>query len=221
MCRGNHGGAEPESHRVNRTEMRHILALATHQVLRARIRAAIGTEQRLSMLEDASALWRAVQTRPVSLVIVEANAVTLADTPAMVASLRTAFPAVAVAGYCRLERGVAGAILDLARAGVHDVVIAGIDDERFTLATVVERALRRSTADDVLAHLAPLRLPKAVVRAMRLFLASAGRPIAIARAASLLGVHRRTLASWSTIAGLPTPRQTATGSRLLVAAREG
>lgn len=195
-----------------------IIALVSHGVLRARLRVALGPRYRLILLADAPELWRAARTHPAAVLVVEANGATAPDAAAVIHAFRAEYPLTPVVAYCGVAPGVAAAILDLVRAGVHDVVLAGVDDERAAFETVVVRALHRSTADDVLARLAAPGHPAAST-ILRTFLNAATRPLDVERAAAVLGVHRRTLVKRCAAAALPPPRTLAGWCRLLVAAR--
>ncbi len=137
----------------------------------------------------------------------------------MVAAAGAARPGVPVVAYGSAREEVAGELLELARAGVSDVVLAEVGDDRARLAALFGAAVTRTIADDVLADLEPLALPGVVTPVIRMFFERAGVPTSVADAARSARVHRRTLAARLAAARMPSPAALKAWCRLLVAAR--
>ncbi|HEY0778980.1 MAG TPA: AraC family transcriptional regulator [Gemmatirosa sp.] len=169
-------------------------------------------------MRDAGQLWAALRERPAILVIIEASPHIGADAPALVRAVRARFPGVTVAAFCHARSGLSGEVLDLARAGVHDLLVKGIDDQ-VNPAHLLAHAARRGTADDILAHWTRLHAPKRARDIVRYFLEAAGHPIRVAALAPSLGTSPRALRKYLQRADLPNAQALAAWCRLLVVAR--
>jgi AraC-like DNA-binding protein len=163
------------------------------------------------------ALAEALAARPYALVIVEARDADGVPTEEAVRALRARHPDVPVVGHATARVGLSGDALALARAGVHELVIAGIDDVPAMLRAALARAARRSSAERILAGLAGL-VPDDALPLVRYCLEHAAAAPTVPEVARALGVSRQTLAARLRGAGLPAPRELATWCRLLLAA---
>lgn len=144
------------------------------------------------------------------------------STAPIVELLRARWPQVPVLAYCDVSPrggGGSGDILALARAGVTELVMRGVDDERFALERHLASAARRCALDDAAGDLLQ-ELPPPARTLLRHALERATAPLTIAGVAAALGVTRRTLLRRCARAGLPAPQELFAWCRLLAAAAE-
>src|SRR5205814_1144911 len=99
-------------------------------------------------------------TGEASLVVVEPRDRTGQSMIRFVRGIRDQFPNVPVVAYCNLSPPFASNdILALARAGVNDLIIRDIDDERIALREAVDVAQSHCLAEQALEVLAPFFPP--------------------------------------------------------------
>jgi AraC-like DNA-binding protein len=108
------------------------------------------------------------------------------------------------------------ALMPLARAGAHGVILSGVDDSIAKLRQLLERGSRRWAVDNVRMAaervVAPRHLPLIL-----LALDHVTDPLTAGQAASHLRVARRTLTAWASAAGLRGIRGLTSTCRVLVA----
>ncbi len=159
----------------------------------------------------------ALATRAYALVIVEARDAAGVSTEETVRALRARHPDLPVLGHAAARVGLSADALALARAGVHELVISGIDDVAGALRAALARAARRSSAERILADVAELVSADALPL-VRYCLEHAATAPTVPEVARALGVSRQTLAARLRAARLPSPRELAVWCRLLLAA---
>jgi AraC-like DNA-binding protein len=172
----------------------------------------------IEFCDDAAALRRALREGDASVAVVDAIDPTGAPVWPLVESVRADFPMVPVIAYCDPKRIPSSDILALARAGVNELLISGVDEPRLALVRVLGSADRQCMADEVLRQVAP-RLPSGARDALNFFLRHAADSASVTAAAAAFGVDRKTL--WNRLAAvqLPPPSELSAWSRLLIAAR--
>lgn len=163
------------------------------------------------------ALADALAARPYTLVVVDARDADGIATEEAVRALRSRYPDVTVVGHVAARAGVSADALALVRAGVHELVIAGIDDAATALRAALARAARRSSAERIFGRLAEL-VPADAQPLVRYCLEHAATALSVPELAAALGVSRQTLAARLRAAHLPAPRELAAWCRLLLAA---
>ena len=127
------------------------------------------------------------------------------------------FPAVPVLGYCGAGARYAADLRDLARAGVHELVFADIDDHPALLRAKLTRGEEACAATAVLRGTKGL-LPPILARVVEYCVHFPRDSHQISRIAAALGVHRKTLVNWCERANVPPPSTLVTWVRLLLAA---
>ena len=127
------------------------------------------------------------------------------------------FPTVPVLGYCGAGARHAADLRDLARAGVHELVFADIDDHPALLRAKLTRGEEACAAAAVLRGIKGL-LPMVLGRVVEYCVHFPRDSHQISRIAAALGVHRKTLVNWCERAKLPPPSTLVTWVRLLLAA---
>lgn len=192
--------------------------LVRDPVGRARIQDALRGFAAVALCERAADLLRMLGDGSASIVVVEPRDRTGTPTIPFVRTIREQFPNVPVVAYCALTPYTSSDVLALARAGVNDLILRGIDDERVTLRSAIEAAHEHCLAERALEVLTPL-VPATVLPFLTYCLQNATRPLTVAEAARALGVHRKTLVDRLTAAGLPSPSAIISWCRLLAAAR--
>ena len=185
---------------------------------RAQVRGALSGRADVRFCELRSELIPLAASEYASAVIVEPRDRDGADASEVVVALRSGMPSVAVIAYIADDRATSGDILAMARAGVHDLVRAGVDDVGFALGAALANATAASatsTIRDELAHV----VASDAWPFVSYCLTRAHGPISVRGAADALGLDRRTLVRRLERCGLPQPRRVAGWCRVIVAAR--
>lgn len=126
------------------------------------------------------------------------------------------FPTVPVLGYCAAGANHAADLRELARAGVHELVFANVDDHPALLRAKLGRGAEACAAAAVLRGIDGL-LPPLLVSLVEYCVQFPRDSREITRIACALGVHRKTLVNWCERAHVPPPSTLATWVRLLLA----
>jgi AraC-like DNA-binding protein len=141
-----------------------------------------------------------------------------ATTVPLVSEILRDYPGVSILAYCDFARTPVTEFVALVRAGAHNIVIHGMDDERNALRLALRAAEQASAADFVLDALRP-DAPPIVRPLLELYLRGAEGAVPVIEAAKQLGVHRKTLRNRMQVAGYPAPAELRTWCRLFLAAR--
>ena len=140
------------------------------------------------------------------------------STDTTIRSIRERFPRLSILGHVVMTPGMSSQVLSFARAGVHELIIAGVDDSVFVLRHALQHASRRCLAEEVFAEVSAA-LPREAANLVRYCLEHASESPSIVDISRALGVHRRTLVNRMQNAMLPPPSELWAWSRLLLAAR--
>jgi transcriptional regulator GlxA family with amidase domain len=199
--------------------------LPADRQLEARVREAtrfmgVGTS-RASQVDvigyaKSDVLCAALRERAFNALVIAARDSTGQPTHAMIERVRASYPRILVIGYITGRHALAADALMLGRAGVHELVLHGVDDVGFALRRAFEEAARYSVIDLVERALQP-HVPASVWPFVRYCLTHLETAPSVAGIAAALGVHRKTLANWMRAAAVPPPRTMAMWCRLLVA----
>jgi methylphosphotriester-DNA--protein-cysteine methyltransferase len=133
-------------------------------------------------------------------------------------SIRGRYPRLSVLGHIVMKPGMSAHVLSFARAGVHELIVAGIDDSAIVLRHTMQRAARRCMSEEVFAEIQS-SLSADAAALVRYCLEHASESPDIDDIARALGVHRRTLVNRMRSAMLPPPSELWAWSRVLLAAR--
>jgi AraC-like DNA-binding protein len=136
--------------------------------------------------------------------------------PALAAIMKR-YPTIPVLGYCAAGANHAAELRDLARAGVHELVFAGVDDHPALLRAKLTRGEEARAAAAVLRSIEGL-LPPPLMSLVEYCVQFPRDSHEISRIACALGIHRKTLVNWCERAKLPPPSTLVTWVRLLLAA---
>ena len=198
-----------------------LVALVLDAGARARIGAAVrgrGGMGETRFCARLAEVRQALGAGGVHALLVEPDDAGGRPTSALVREVRERFPRVTVVAYCAPRPARSGAIVDLVRAGAHQLLLRGVDDEGHSLRLVIDEAEQRAAGELVRAQVRA-RVAEAAWPLAELYLTRLAQPPSIAEAAAALGVHRRTLLNRLQLAGCPPPAELRTWCRLFVAAR--
>lgn len=184
---------------------------------RRKIEGAFRDEAAVRWFLSFSALGEALESegRRVLVTVLDAHDPTGAALRRFAPTLSRQFPGVAVVAYGH-ERHQPDDLSELAKAGVHDVLIEGVTDQGVIARAVVLDACRRAAADVVLRELRkilPARLApfaEAVVRNPE--------KGSVEKIANHLGVHRQTPNRWCKSERYLRPEEVLIWSRLMLVA---
>jgi AraC-like DNA-binding protein len=182
----------------------------------ARVRDALrdlGTVVPLASVTEARRGASAVQA-DVTLLVVD-----VAGFDGMLAGvrqLRDARPGHAIVAWCDARGLGSRRLLDLAQAGVTELVLRDVDDLRHGFARILAGAASRSLAEGVREAMLP-EIPGALRAMFRFGIDHAHETLDVQGVAAAFGVTRRTLRNRLAQNGYPPPRVFLTWCRLLVA----
>jgi AraC-like DNA-binding protein len=172
----------------------------------------------LHAFTSVEALDEALQRTHFDVLVIEPTDANGLPTESVVRSIRERFPRLSVLGHVMMKPGMSSQVLSFARAGVHELIVAGIDDTATVLRHALQRASRRCLAEEVYAEVSG-SLPREAATLVRYCLEHASESPTIDDISRALGVHRRTLVNRMQQAMLPPPSELWAWSRVLLAAR--
>jgi AraC-like DNA-binding protein len=157
----------------------------------------------VASLDECRALLRE-ELATVAALILEAQDLSGVPTMPFVAQVNDSLPAVPILGYCEVGLRRGGEAVALIRAGVHDIVLRGVDDGALALRDAVVGASHSTAANRVITALRPL-VHSSILPLLEHCLSFGRRGITVASAAVALGVHRKTLVNLCARSKLPPP----------------
>ena len=172
----------------------------------------------LHAFDSIGALEEGLQRTQFDVLVIEPTDALGAPTDSIIRSIRERFPRLSVLGHVMMKPGMSAQVLSFARAGVHELIVAGIDDTATVLRLALQRASRRCLAEEVYAEVSG-SLPREAAHLVRYCLEHASEVPTIDDISRALGVHRRTLVNRMQQAMLPPPSELWAWSRVLLAAR--
>src|SRR4030095_17027802 len=143
-----------------------VAVLVRELAARARIQEALRGYAAVRNCDQQDELLALVTEGLVGVAVVDLRDRTGATTLGMVRTIREGFPSVPVVAYCALSPDSSREILALARAGVNDLILRGVDDVGVALRSVISTAQEHCGAKHVLEAIAPL-VPPSVVPLLR------------------------------------------------------
>jgi len=171
------------------------------------------------LVPRASQLIESVRESGADLVIADPDADSGHCTLALL-QIRTEDPSLLIVAYTTLQPSVVPRLLDLARAGIQDVILYRTDDTRARFIELVERATTRpvslstfSLLDDALRC-----VPEALRAAIRSLFEARGNIRSVDDLAAAARITRRAAYRWLSAAGIQSPRLLVLAPRLLRAA---
>ncbi|HVZ78651.1 MAG TPA: helix-turn-helix domain-containing protein [Gemmatimonadaceae bacterium] len=194
-----------------------IVALVRAQVTGSTLQNAIAGRMVVEAVTTVRALSQRVRARgrPLRALIVEpvdADGVTAATVLPQLAAARPTLPMI---GYCDPWNDESHSVVELVRAGVHEIIFRGIDDAGHALRRAIHSATHMSAAAQVLDGLRPHLTPDGSALVTFCIQQVRGgltpRQMALGLGVSLRTLHRRCASS-----GLPLPSALITWVRLLL-----
>ena len=214
-----HHGEAPRRAGSSPTEIwtRTVIALVLSRVACARIERAVGRKDRLILVRTLADLRHTLRdvTTFVTLVA-EARDQNGDPTAPYLRDVLALSPATAVIGYCH-ARSSSGEILELAAAGIDELVQEGIDDEGIALRAAFDGGIEACAARIVRTAIDPL-IPHEVRPLVDFCLQYPHEDQSVTGLGRALGVDRKTLLNHTHRVGLPPPSALAMWCRLLLAA---
>ena len=140
-----------------------------------------------------------------------------APTAPLVREFRSRRPRVAVVGYCRASHTESRDIIDLASAGIHEILFVDVTDWGNALRQTCARATQTCGAARAFERLSPV-VPEPLHPLIEYCLYFPQHCTSVPRVASALGVHRKTLVNYTSRFGLPAPSVLIAWCRLIIAA---
>ena len=208
----------------SRTHERVVAALVRDRLDLARLQEALRPSAAappsgvMHVFTRVDALDTALQRAHYDVVVIEPTDADGVITDATIRSIRARFPRLTVLGHVVMKPGMSSHVLSFARAGVHELIVAGIDDSALVLRHALQRAARRCLAEEVFSEI-NASLPREAAHLVRYCLEHASESPSIDDISRALGVHRRTLVNRMQNAMLPPPSELWAWSRVLLAAR--
>jgi DNA-binding NtrC family response regulator len=181
-----------------------VVALATSEELRARLRTALPERAEVHFCRTARQLAASASAEQPGIVVIELPP---GDGDSMAPSvrwLRAIFPTVPIIICCALSSATAHDILILAKAGVTGLALRGFDDLGATIQTAVKNAMAEGVANTVAAALDGV-VPAGARAIVEYCIANARSAPSVTAVAAALGMPRKTLARHLVRAGLPAP----------------
>jgi AraC-like DNA-binding protein len=129
--------------------------------------------------------------------------------------LQQSVPSHAVVAWCD-RRATTRQLVDIAQAGVAELVLRDVDDIRHVLGRILNSAAQRSHALDIDVRLG-VHVPDPMRPLFRFMLEHAHQPMDVERVAAGFGITRQTLRNRLIQHRMPLPRTFMTWCRLLVA----
>lgn len=167
------------------------------------LHVVVGHEHRLFIASDWASLEELVRTEPVDVVVVDPGEGAIVRTDE-VRRLLHQFPSLPLVVYTTLSPVVTQALVELARAGLHTVVLRGFDDEAERFRALLERLPEYELSERLLSMLqdplgrVPARMRRVIVRCIR----SPHEFQDVNDLARATGVTRRTFDRWMETVGV-------------------
>jgi AraC-like DNA-binding protein len=136
---------------------------------------------------------------------------------AVVREILTSFPHMAIVAYCSSTRDAPPRIGALVAAGVHQLLLFGINDQRVLLRAVIRDARHQRAAETVMAALRSC-VPRELHPMVEVTLARPHDVTNVRRLAATLGLHRKTLFNRCSDAAFLSPAALVVWTRLALVA---
>jgi AraC-like DNA-binding protein len=140
-----------------------------------------------------------------------------APTAALIREFRQRRPRVALVGYCRATHEHSRDIIELAAAGIHEIIFRDLTDWGDALRQTLARATQSCGAAEAVAALRDL-VPCELAPLIEYCLFFPQLATSVPRVAAALGVHRKTLVNYTARSSFPAPSIVINWCRLIIAA---
>ncbi len=194
-----------------------VACVPAHPLLLARLRDALGGPEGVQSFPDTSAALPSILRGDIHCTVVAMDGRGFADGLQTIRIVMQATPSHAVVAWCDRATLSTRQLLDVAQAGVAEMVLRDVDDLRHVLERILASATQRSHAHRI-EHRFGDRIPMSLRPIFRFGLEQAHASADVDRVAAAFGITRQTLRNRFVQHGLPLPRTFLTWCRLLVAA---
>jgi AraC-like DNA-binding protein len=195
-----------------------VVALVIGRDARARILGALAPRFRVRFCDRCEEIWElCADPATVALITRPRDAAGECVAPC-VARVHAGLPTVAVIAYVRWTETSGREVLELARAGVTDIVREGFDDTGHALRAAIADASIARAASEIRGEVLAV-VPAETRSIFGWLLDHAQENLDVDALARALGVDRRTVTRRLHVAGLPTPRIAIGWCRLMLASR--
>lgn len=184
---------------------------------RARIADAMRLDAETQWVSTVAGLAVAARHARPAAVILEARGQDLADACAIARELRRHLVGTAIIACCTTEVRDRGMVSAIAAAGVHDIVVRGLNDEGPAVRSVILRGMMAAAADLVMETVAPT-VPDGLLRFVDAAVRRPGELTRVAQVASAIRVPRQTLGRWCRSHGFVRPEELLVWARLFLVA---
>lgn len=194
-----------------------IIALVLGREGKARIEEALGAEYSLTFVSTLDAARSALSRFAEAVLIVEPSDERGTPTAPFVRQLIAARCDLPVIGYCSIPRDDTGGVVDLSRAGVHELLFRNATDSTLQIRQTLHSAVRAWAGAAIFRRVAD-GLPGQLRAVVRYCLYYPTRATSVGAVANAIGIDRKTIANRCARAGLPVPGAVIGWCRLLIAA---
>ena len=181
-----------------------------------RLRLIAPPHSTVSAFEDEVELLGALARGGLALTVVEAGGPTHELAVRTLRRVHEDFPQHPLIAWCDLRRITSQELLDVARAGVQDIVRRDFDELKHAFARTIATATQRAVSVQISLALADL-VPRSLQPVLEYALEHADQHLDRDAVAAVFGVSRRTLHDRLVACGLPPTREFLTWCRVLVA----
>jgi AraC-like DNA-binding protein len=184
--------------------------------LLAHLRVVLGRHHTLTVVDDWTSLRELLRTQPVDVLVVDPTWRSDAGVPE-IRQLRDRYAMVPLVIYTTLSPTSMRAIVELARAGIQDVVLHRVEDEPHRFLALLEGIRGYALGERLVERLGPplSRLPAATADVTRRVILRPEDIRGVPAFAANVGVPVRTLYRQFAAAGLSSPRMVHEAARLL------
>lgn len=194
-----------------------VACIPAHALLIARLRDSLGGASQVQAFADTAEALPSILRGEVRCTVVAVEPRGFADALQIIRVVTNATPSHAVVAWCDRSGLSTRQLLDVAQAGVAELVLRDVDDLRHVLSRVLNSATQRSHAYRIESRLGE-SIPLPIRPVFRFALEQAHQTGDIDRVAAGFGITRQTLRNRLLQHGMPMPRAFLTWCRLLVAA---
>lgn len=182
-----------------------------------RLRAALTERHRLFAALDWEHAHHLLRHEAVDVLVVDPLVLPQAPSVAAIAALRASHPAVPTVLYSALTPAACGALAEIGRGGVDELIVHDVDDAPSALLRVLKRQPGVALSAALLEELAPrLRtMPERVATAVERSVRTPSAFDDVPALAAAAGISRRTLYRECDRAALASPRELLAGARVL------
>jgi AraC-like DNA-binding protein len=193
-------------------------ALVLEAAARLRLTSALATRFDVAFCDRCSELSSLARQTEVVMLIAEPRDRDGTSVAHVVARLRGDLSSRPILAYVPQQLSSSRDILDMANAGVTDLIRAGFDDDGLALRSALRNAAINCTSNFVRSHIAGV-IPEDALPIVMFILDEARASLSVSEIARALGMSRRTLLRRLQRDRLPAPRSLIGWCRLILAAR--